>query len=433
MNLKFISVLKNRESTLCGLILSIITIFITSNPSFASSLKDNKNLTLEKALLLTLKNSLELNNYPIDLRISDAKILQAEERTNPELSSFLENIGGAPEVTGGSQLTMEIRQTLEWADKRTSRIKLANTEKDLIRLKYEVKKSEVFSMVLLTFTNALIEQEQLKLSEEKYKLADEVFRAVSEKVDAGKVSPFEKKRVNITFTNAKIEVENTKKNLEISKKKLALLLGVDSYTFNQLSGNFYKLTDLISLEKLIDKTSENPELALLNSEVLQRMALIEVEKIKLKPDLTVTGGYRVFDITKRDNISFVTGLSIPLPFFNTNQGAIEEAIILLEKLNSEKKILQNKLKISLIEPYKRLANSFNEINVLKTSVIPDAQIVFDAILENYRIGKFNYLEVLEAQQTLFQSKTHYINALENYHKSVVEIESIIGKKVLSNY
>lgn len=47
---------------------------------------------------------------------------------------------------------------------------------------------------------------------------------------------------------------------------------------------------------------------------------------------------------------------------------------------------------------------------LRTNVLPAAQRAFEAATEGYRQGKFGYLEVLDAQRTLFDTRGRYLTA-----------------------
>jgi cobalt-zinc-cadmium efflux system outer membrane protein len=58
--------------------------------------------------------------------------------------------------------------------------------------------------------------------------------------------------------------------------------------------------------------------------------------------------------------------------------------------------------------------------------MPGAETAFEAAQIGYRQGKFDYLEVLDAQRTLFSSRTRYIQALAEYNRAVAEVERLIG-------
>ena len=47
--------------------------------------------------------------------------------------------------------------------------------------------------------------------------------------------------------------------------------------------------------------------------------------------------------------------------------------------------------------------------------------------EGYDTGRFSYLEVLDAQRSLFEARQQYVESLIRYHKAVAEIEGITGQ------
>ncbi|MEK7841793.1 MAG: TolC family protein, partial [Deltaproteobacteria bacterium] len=59
------------------------------------------------------------------------------------------------------------------------------------------------------------------------------------------------------------------------------------------------------------------------------------------------------------------------------------------------------------------------------------QSAYDATMEGYRMGKFGYLDVLDAQRTLFDVRVQYIRALTDYHLSVANVEQLIGEPVIA--
>ena len=46
------------------------------------------------------------------------------------------------------------------------------------------------------------------------------------------------------------------------------------------------------------------------------------------------------------------------------------------------------------------------------------------------MGKFGYLEVLDAQRTLFEVRSRYLEALARYHKLVADLERLVGRDLL---
>ena len=64
--------------------------------------------------------------------------------------------------------------------------------------------------------------------------------------------------------------------------------------------------------------------------------------------------------------------------------------------------------------------------MLQRDIMPGAQSAYDAATKGFELGKFSFLEVLDAQRTSFQAKSQYLRALAEAHRSAAEIDRILG-------
>jgi cobalt-zinc-cadmium efflux system outer membrane protein len=80
-----------------------------------------------------------------------------------------------------------------------------------------------------------------------------------------------------------------------------------------------------------------------------------------------------------------------------------------------------------VETYRDLSAARMEAEILKADVLPGAGSAFEAAVEGYRQGKFGYLDVLNAQRTLFQVRRQYIETLKGYHQAAAAMERLIGE------
>jgi cobalt-zinc-cadmium efflux system outer membrane protein len=58
--------------------------------------------------------------------------------------------------------------------------------------------------------------------------------------------------------------------------------------------------------------------------------------------------------------------------------------------------------------------------------LPGARSAFGAIEEGYRLGRFGYLDVLDAQRTLVAAEVQHLRALSNVQKAMTQIERLTG-------
>lgn len=88
-----------------------------------------------------------------------------------------------------------------------------------------------------------------------------------------------------------------------------------------------------------------------------------------------------------------------------------------------------RLKTGLTQAYEALSAAQDEISILRDKILPRAKSAFDVTNRGYELGKFGFLEVLDAQRTLFQNQISYVRALANYQRLVNEIERLIAAPI----
>ena len=72
----------------------------------------------------------------------------------------------------------------------------------------------------------------------------------------------------------------------------------------------------------------------------------------------------------------------------------------------------------------RLLTAQDNAIALKESIVPTAERAFTIATEGYRQGKFSYLEVLDAQRTLFDARRDLTSALATYHDTTAELDRL---------
>jgi outer membrane protein, heavy metal efflux system len=156
-----------------------------------------------------------------------------------------------------------------------------------------------------------------------------------------------------------------------------------------------------------------------------RQAALRVEESKRIPDVTVSGGVR--NVNETDDTGFVVRLSLPLVLFDRNQGGVLEARHRVAGAEAERRATEMRLAVALAEAYQALLTAYRNVTVIRQEVLPAAQEAFEVATEGYRQGKFGFLDVLDAQRTLFETRGQYLEALSAHHKAVADAERLIGE------
>ena len=397
-------------------------------------------LTLKAALELAYGANAALSTAKRELEAVTGSILQAGLRPNPRVEAIIEDPRPANRLTaiyvnqplelGGkrpaNRLTaIYVNQPLELGGKRPARIAAAERRHDVASAELNTMRVEIRAAVMVAFFDVLVAQERFLLTQGLVELSQRATTAASKRVTAGKVSPVEETKARVAEASVRVELSQAATSLKMARKRLTAIWGNATPRFERAEGQVEALPALPALKDLTARLANAPGLARAQLEVNRRQALVEVERSLRIPDVTVSlGGRRNAEIGLNQAL---LGVSLPIPIFNRNQGNILEALRRTDKARDELSGTEIRLNNEIAQALERLNVARQEIEILQREILPGAQSAYDAATKGFLMGKFSFLEALDAQRTLFQAKSQYLRALAEAHRSAAEIERVLGE------
>ena len=85
------------------------------------------------------------------------------------------------------------------------------------------------------------------------------------------------------------------------------------------------------------------------------------------------------------------------------------------------------LQTELAEQHARLASAHARASVLKEKVLPAMEGAYAAAGEGYRQGKLGYLDVLDAQRSLFETHQSLLTTLSTYQHGLATMDRLTGE------
>ncbi len=384
-------------------------------------------LTLPEALSLALMQNPELRAFSWEVRASQARVLQASLWPNPEIEVEVEEVGGTGDRSGfdGAETTIQLSQFIELGGKRDRRVKLASLEKEMSQWDYEAKRLEVFTLVVKAFIETLAAQERLDLADDMLRLSQELVETVSQRVQAGKDAPLESSKAAVVLANTRIRHQQAQKNLDFARRRLAATWAGTIPRFDKVEGRLEPVRPVPEVDELNDLVAENPNVVRSMLAVDRQKAALELEKARTVSDVTLSGGLQRFE--EADDNAVVFGLSVPLPISDRNQGGRLEAMYNLAKAKDEHRAARTRIQTELADACRSASSAYAEAAELDRSVLRSAEEAFEAAKQGYSQGKLDYLNLLDAQRTLFEARSQFIDALVSYHAARADIEGLIGQ------
>lgn len=383
-------------------------------------------LTLSEAIKASLLRNPELAAFAWKVRAAEARLLKVKPLPNPDVELEVENFGGSGAASGFdvTETTLALSQLIELGGKRMKRRGLAATDRDLAIWDYEIKRVDVLTDVAAAYVEVLTDQKRLALARETVTLAERIFETVAARVKAGKVSPIEETRSRVELAKVRLARAKTEHELVAARHQLASTWASTTPLFDKVTGDLESFSPPPELEPLVERLSDNPDLARWAAEMTRRRKAVSIKRAKGVPDVTVTAGVR--HLAETDDVSGVASLSLPLFVFDDKQPGIQEAEIGVTQGMQMRQAAEIKVRLALVKAYQDLRVAFVETQIIGDEVLPSAQDAFDAISEAYRLGRLGALDLLDAQRTLFDARRQHVEALAGYHRAVVTIERLIG-------
>jgi len=348
--------------------------------------------------------------------------IQAGVRHNPYISSEIQDTRSDTQ-----QITLQFNQEIELGNKRESRLALADILHTKATAELDALKATIHANTVNAFYEVLVAQERLALSKSSFEVANAAVNAATKRVNAGKSSPVEETKSNIAASSAKIELNQSNSQLNSARKRLSALWGNPSPVFEQAYGDVENIPLVPSFENLLALLENAPAIGIANLEVSARGGSTKLARSQSTPNITISAG-----IVHNQELGLnqaILGLSAPIPLFDRNQGNVQEAVSLQYKAQDELIALKTQLATKLAGEHERLSVARLSAISLREEILPGAQNAFEAANKGFNAGKFNFLDVLDAQRTLFQAKSQYIQVLLDAHQAIAEIESILGHVV----
>ncbi|MDY6880488.1 MAG: TolC family protein [Desulfatiglans sp.] len=385
--------------------------------------------------IITLDDALEaaLERYPglaasrHQIKARKGAAWQAGRLPNPTLSGEIEEFGGSGDYSGSDLMVSRIgiSQEIPLGGQIGRRVQVAQIEADIASLQYDARTLALRTEVRKRFLRVYMLQEQLKLEKESLRLARALGETVDGRVVSGEASPLDKTKVMVKLASSEFGVERVRRELDAAKYVLASSWGQDAPGFSSVRADFQTLIELPGKTNLLKLLENNPAYGILKKKVAQSSASHELARAEGWMEIEIGGGVQHFRET--DDHAYFLELSIPIPIFNRNRGRIEETRHLYHESVKDHETGLIALKTNLLETAQKLRAAQEAFLTMQNTVIPAAQKAFAAVRKAYEAGEQGYLELLEAERTLLDTRRERLVLFSELQELMVEVDALTAE------
>jgi outer membrane protein, heavy metal efflux system len=287
------------------------------------------------------------------------------------------------------------------------------------------------------FYDVLEAKASLTLARQDVEDLRKVEAAIRKGVEAGGRTLVDLNRARLETLKSEQTLREAEMTLAVALANLRAKLGrPDPDPTFDVSGNLDVALPVrpLPVEEALPLAEQNrPDIASLRLQIDKAGRDIHNEKTKAYPQVTPQLGYthqfQQKAIGFPDADSWMMAVSMPLPFFDRNQGNIAKAksVFAQNSFNLQGGLLD--LRAEIVEAVQEFDTAYQTATAVAGEQLKLAAEVRDSINKAYEVGGRTLLDVLDAQRSYRDTYRLYISSRANYWRALYKYNAAIGKQV----
>ena len=387
------------------------------------------NLTPESAVTTALAENRDLAAARFAIRQAEGRLKQAGLWPNPEFE-----LGGKNDSAFANDGEYDFATGFKQRFPITGRLKKA---KAVARVDVAMALAEVRNQERLLAGDALglsrallVTQEKLKANQEIQGVIQKVIEVSEKRLKVAEVSAADVNSAKLELQRLALAQATLSNQQEIAATTLNRLLGREPQTPLQMSGATSAEFDTNTVAEISRQAiARRPDRQLAALGIDRAGAEIKLAKAEKWEDWTVGFDYSrsvgKFDApigTKTDNFLGV-GVSIPLPFWNRNQGRVNEAQATQQRAEAELNALDLRIATEAQTAENQMRRLLDILRQYREESIKLAEENIALLQKGYADGLVTITAVIQAQQQLTDLRLSYLESLAGFVRAKTEWET----------
>ncbi len=385
--------------------------------------KIKETLKLEDALIATRNANPSLAVANLKIKAASCAISQADVFKNPEVDIEFDDVNKGRDSISQS---IGISQKVEFWGKRDKRVNFAKQKFNISEFELAEIQLQLDTQVKLAFLEVYNAQENLKLVSSAFDIINQNYNSIIKRIKSGEVSSIQKNKAKVELASAQIAKIKANRQLKKSRRSLVALWGAKTAQFARVDKFETVFNNNLTIDDYKQNLNNHPSFFKLNAIIEREKALLEVNKAKPYPDVKFFG--KMAQARESGDKSFSVGFSMPIPFFDLNTGAIEEAEANLEKAIKTKnsKLLDLEKELDIV--FDDFISAKAELDIFQNDIIPASEHSHKDVNKAFKVGEQNILELLDSQHSLIKAKQTQLDMSFELQKLIIKLNAISGKK-----
>jgi|WetSurMetagenome_2_1015567.scaffolds.fasta_scaffold14131_3 outer membrane protein, heavy metal efflux system len=393
-------------------------------PRIAPAQTTNR-LSLTDALGMALHNNPDVLRAQLEITTSDGRILQAGSIPNPEFELGLSEVPTSFNVREAGEWEFGIRQSIEFPTKRSSRIDVAELDKDIAELQLERTKTLVTAQVKKAYYGVLFGQEIVRGLEGQLSLLRDFQQLVQSRFAAAASSYLDVVRSKVEIARTTNDLTDARRETQLRATQLNLLLGRSSDASLHLADSLSYAPLLLNNDSLVEqRQTRSAALAIVQATVARQQCVLGLAGTGYLPDFSIgISHHRIaeqppfnannFAGVTTNSLGIQVGISVPLWFWQEPRGQVREAEALVEIARVSVAATARHIRANIVNALRAVNDAEAQLQVFDRSLLSDANDILKTGIDQYRNNQIDVLNLVDIYRTYRATRVEYLRALTN--------------------
>ena len=188
-----------------------------------------------------------------------------------------------------------------------------------------------------------------------------------------------------------------------------------------------------TIEELQKMASEmNPTLKVMKKMIESKEKAYALAKREYYPDFNFRFAYGQRDngleMKRRDTLTGMMEINIPIFYKSKQDRKVAEIKADTQAIEAQYQAMKNEILFMITDMGSMIQRGESQLELYKTGIIPQTSFQINSAISAYRVGKADFMTLLDSQMTLYRYELEYHQALTEYGKNVASLEAATGKR-----
>jgi cobalt-zinc-cadmium efflux system outer membrane protein len=356
-----------------------------------------------------------------------AGVERAAQRPPLRVGAELENASGTGEAAGlrGADLTLSIASVLERGDKRSSRIEMAEIERDALALLRTGRQLDLLAEVARRYLDVVAADAEATLATEDARRRGEMVRAAQRRIDAGGLATSVSISAEAARLRAHGDAELAQRRGEAARRRLSILWGESLPTLALAPADLTRLPRVPAFDAAVTQLADHPELQRFAHVARLREARLQLARTNRSPDLEWQLGVR--RLQSENDWGLVGSVSIPLGSARRAEPEVRAAEAELAAVTLQREGQVRALQATLAEAWAQLDQNASAARHLDVALIPQLERAAAATELAFNAGAVSYLDWAQLQTEILAARRERLAAAVAAQRALIELQRLTGE------